>query len=131
MSYAKLQGGVLIFAPEKYTLPDGGVITNFNQSVALMEKYGFKKVINVQPEYDPATHYVVIDSYTESATEITVGYTVHSINAIDDKPIEEKVEELKTVDSEHEMALAELTSMIMALQTQVIELQSKIDGGVV
>lgn len=114
MSYAIMVDGVPQYAPSKYLLPDGRVITNFDKSEALMVKYGYKKVIDTPPAYDPATQYVVIDSYVESASEITIGYSVKEISAIDHEPtIEEQVMALKSADSQHELALAELTDMVI------------------
>lgn len=118
MKYAKIVNGELIFAPSEYELPDGKIITQFNQSVALMVKYGFKEVIDTPPQYDKVTQYAVIDSYTESATQIIVGYSVKLIDAIDDElTLEQKVDDLKSVDVEHELALAELTEMVVSLMS--------------
>lgn len=114
MGYAIMVDGVPQYAPSKYYLPDGRVITNFDQSEVLMLKYGFKKVIDTPPVYDPATQYVVIDSYVENATEIIIGYSVKEISEIDHEPtIEEQVIALKSADSQHELALAELTDMVI------------------
>ena len=112
--YAKLNNGVLEYAPQNYKLNDGRTIVGFNKSVALMTRYGFKEVIDQQPVYDTETEYLVITGYREQETTITIVYAVKQMDLVEQElTIDEKIEQLKNVDTEHELALAELTDMIL------------------
>ena len=112
--YAKLNNGALEYAPQNYKLNDGRTIVGFNKSVALMTRYGFKEVIDQQPVYDTETEYLVITGYTEQETTITIVYAVKQMDLAEQElTIDEKIIELKNVDTEHELALAELTDMIL------------------
>ena len=114
--YAKLVDGALEFAPSNYKLPDGRTISGVNNHVALMKKYGFKEVIDVQPEYDVETEYLITAGYEETDNTIVVTYSVNKIATIDtDLSNTEKIEELKKVDTEHELAIAQLTEIVMGL----------------
>lgn len=119
--YAKLNNGALEYAPQNYKLNDGRTIVGFNKSVALMTRYGFKEVIDQQPSYNADTEYLVITGYTEQDTTITIVYAVKQMDLVEQElTIDEKISQLKQVDTEHEEALAQLTEMILSLQ----------DGGV-
>ena len=112
--YAKLNNGVLEYAPQNYKLNDGRTIVGFNKSVALMTRYGFKEVIDQQPVYDTETEYLVITGYTEQETTITIVCPVKQMDLVEQElTIDEKIAQLKNVDTEHEFALAELTDMIL------------------
>ena len=112
--YAKLNNGVLEYAPQNYKLNDGRTIVGFNKSVALMTRYGFKEVIDEKPNYNQETEYLVIIGYTEQDTTITIVYAVKQMDLVEQElTIDEKIEQLKNVDTEHELALAELTDMIL------------------
>ena len=50
--YGKLNNGVLEFAPQNYKLSDGRLIVSINKSEALMKRYGFKEVVDNQPEFN-------------------------------------------------------------------------------
>jgi len=115
--YAKLNNGVLEYAPQNYKLNDGRTIVGFNKSVALMTRYGFKEVIDQQPTYDAETEYLVITGYTEQDETITIVYAVKQMDLVEQElTIDDKIQQLKQVDTEHEEALAELTEMILSLQ---------------
>ena len=119
--YAKLNNGGLEYAPQNYKLNDGRTIVGFNKSIALMTKYGFKEVIDKQPTYNTDTEYLIITGYTEQDTTITIVYAVKQMDLVEQElTIDEKISQLKQVDTEHEEALAQLTEMILSLQ----------DGGV-
>lgn len=112
--YAKLVEGVPVEAPLNYKLPDGRTILGFNNHVALMKKYGFKEVIDVQPEYDPETEYLITAGYEETENKIIVTYSVNKVATIDvDLNTEEKIKELEKNNTDIEQALAELTELVM------------------
>lgn len=120
--YAKLNNGVLEYAPQNYKLSDGRTIVGFNKSVALMTRYGFKKVIDKQPTYNTETEYLIITGYTEQDTTITIVYAVKQMDlAEQEMTIDDKITQLKQVDTEHEEALAQLTEMIISLQEGGVE----------
>lgn len=112
--YAKLLNGVLEYAPVNYTLSDGRAIVNFNKNEVLMKKYGFKLVVDEKPIYNQDTEYLVITGYNEQETTVTVLYTIKQMELVDQEAtIEFKIEQLKKTDSDHELALAELTEIIL------------------
>ena len=64
--------------------------------------------------YDTETEYLVITGYTEQETTITIVYAVKQMDLVEQElTIDEKIVQLKNVDTEHELALAELTDMIL------------------
>ena len=112
--YAKLVEGVPVEAPLNYKLPDGRTILGFYNHVALMKKYGFKAVIDVQPEYDAETEYLITAGYEETENKIVVTYSVNKVATIDvDLNTEEKIKELEKNNTDIEQALAELTELVM------------------
>lgn len=112
--YAKLNNGILEYAPINYTLSDGRVIVNFNKSEVLMKRYGFKLVVDEKPTFNVGTEYLVITGYNEQDATITVLYAIKQMDMIEQEAtIEDKIAQLKQVDSEHELALADLTEMIL------------------
>ena len=112
--YAKLNNGVLEYAPQNYKLNDGRTIVGFNKSIALMTRYGFKEVIDEKPNYNKETEYLIITGYTEQDATITIVYSIKQMDLVEQElTIDEKIEQLKNVDTEHELALAELTDMIL------------------
>ena len=114
--YAKLNDGVLEYAPQNYILNDGRTIVGFNKSIALMTRYGFKEVIERPPTYNTETEYLVITGYSEQDTTITIVYAVKQMDLVEQElTIDDKIAQLKQVDTEHEEALVELTEMILSL----------------
>jgi hypothetical protein len=112
--YAKLINGALEYAPANYKLSDGRVIVGFNKNVALMTRYGFKEVIDNEPEYDNLKEYLIITGYTEQETTITVVYAVKQMDRIEEVlTTEDKINQLKQVDTEHELAIAEIMQLIL------------------
>lgn len=79
MKYAIMQGDKPIYAKEYYIGKDGEIIINFNKNEELMKAYGFKPIVDLVPEYNVATEYVVITGYEESEEEIIVIYEVRQI----------------------------------------------------
>lgn len=119
-NFAILKNGMLEYAPVNYVLPDGRIITNFNKSETMMRKYGFKEVIDNQPQYDDVTEYLLIDSYTENEASITVNYIIKQMDLTDiDKSIEAKVVELKATDTDHEIAISQLYEMIAVVENKI------------
>ena len=115
--YAKLNNGVLEYAPQNYKLSDGRTIVGFDKSVALMTRYGFKEVIDEKPNYNQETEYLIITGYTEQETTITIVYAIKQMDLVEQElTTDEKILQLKQVDTQHEEALAELTEMILSLQ---------------
>lgn len=115
--YAKLNNGALEYAPQNYKLSDGRTIVGFNKSVPLMTRYGFKEVIDQPPTYNVDTEYLVITGYTEQDATITIMYAIKQMDLTEQElTIDDKIAQLKKVDTEHEEALAQLTDMIIALQ---------------
>lgn len=74
--HGRLINGGLEYAPINYKLDDGRIIMNFNKDEELMQKYGYKNVTHVIPDYDSTTQYIQISNYTETDENITVNYEV-------------------------------------------------------
>lgn len=116
MKYAILKNGVLEYAPVNYKTPNGNIIVNFNKNVALMQKYGYKEVINQTPSYNENTEYLVISGYTETENNIQINYTIKQMNMIEaETSIDNKIKSLENTDTEHEIAIAELADMVIEL----------------
>lgn len=111
--YAKLNNGVIEYAPTNYTLSDGRVIVNFNKSEVLMKKYGFKEVIDNPPSFNQATEYLVISGYTETDVNIIVEYAIKQMDMIEQEAtIKEEIAQLKVTDADHELAIAEMMDIV-------------------
>lgn len=79
MKYAIMQDDKPIYAKEYYIGKDGEIIINFNKNEELMKAYGFKPIVDLVPEYNVATEYVVITGYEENEEKIIVVYEVRQI----------------------------------------------------
>lgn len=115
--YAKLNDGVIEYAPINYTLSDGRVIVDFNNNEVLMRKYGFKEVLDEPPVFNKDIEYLLILGYSETPNNIIVDYTIRQMDPIDqEETIDVKIDQLKQTDTEHEMALAEIMDIVLELQ---------------
>lgn len=74
--YAKLNNGVINYAPKNFMTDNGQLITNFNKSKTLMERYGFKEVLDVRPVFDSEKQYLNIAGYKENDVNIIIEYNV-------------------------------------------------------
>ena len=74
MLYGKLVDGVLVKAPNIYTLEDGTMVINFDQSPIYLKREGFKEVRQGFIDYDENTQELVFDKYTEDENYITAEY---------------------------------------------------------
>lgn len=97
--YAKLENNKLIYAPRNYNT-GANLILNFNKNTILMQEHGFKKVIDIKPEYDDLTHYLSVDSYTENEDSITINYKLNEIKINNEPTLEERVSELERINKE-------------------------------
>lgn len=98
--YAKLENNKLTYAPKNYKTSTH-LILNFNKNISLMEKYGFKEVVDNKPEYNVETQYLHISGYTEDKTHIFVKYVVRSIEpTIQEPTLEDRISELEKVIEE-------------------------------
>lgn len=70
--YARLENGVLEYAPVNFKLSDGRIIINFNKDVELMKKHGFKEVIVEEKNFDPTTEQIIIVDYVEQDEKIII-----------------------------------------------------------
>lgn len=114
--YAKLNNGVIEYAPTNYTLSDGRVIVNFNKSEVLMKKYGFKEVVDNPPSFNQATEYLVISGYAETDVNIIVEYAIKQMDMNEqEETIKEEIAQLKATDTDHELAIAEIASALSIL----------------
>ena len=92
--YAKLNNGVIQYAPKNFMTDKGQLITNFNKNKTLMERYGFKEVLDVRPVFDSEKQYLNIVGYIENDVNIIVKYEI--LEKHDPQPtIEERVTALE------------------------------------
>ena len=61
--YGKIINGELVYAPMNYKTSEGILITNFNTNEDLMERYGFKKINGIKPEYDEERECLIVSSF--------------------------------------------------------------------
>lgn len=93
MYYAKLNSGVLNYAPKDYITDDMRVIVDFNTNQEMLMEYGYKQVIDNKPEYNIDTQCLVINGYSENDTTITIEYGI--IDTTPEPTIEEKIDSLQ------------------------------------
>ena len=99
--YGKIIDGVLEYAPEIFSLPNGQIIINFNKNKNIMKKYGYKEVVNQIPAYNPSTQNVYISEYVDNYNEIIIVYEVCDI------PVEESPTDIKISELEDRIAMLE------------------------
>lgn len=118
-NYGKFIDGKLAYAPTDYTLPDGGIIKNFTSYPNLMQAYGYKLIVDNPPQFDATTSYLVIDSYAASAVEnkIVINYTVKSLMGDTEPTLEEKVQQLQTMNELLTGCILELSELIYSLDS--------------
>ena len=98
--YAKLENGQLTYAPKNYKTPTH-LILNFDKNTELMERYGFKEVVDIKPECNSATQYLSVDGYTENENAIVINYAIHEIELIPQEPtLEDRISKLEKVVEE-------------------------------
>lgn len=108
--YAKLKNNKLIYAPKNYDTGDN-LILNFNKNMNLMKKHGFKEVIDTKPEYNNATQYIVVGSYSEDDNTISINYVIKDL-AIDETPtLEQRIAELEKMNQEQAQMIELLISL--------------------
>lgn len=98
--YGKLIEGVLHYAPKTYTLEDGRIICNFNNSPVLMKRYGFKELKNEIPDYDPEIENIDIEGYEDQGDYISTIYKV-TFNVTIEKLRKEKLALLNKLYDEY------------------------------
>ena len=122
----KLENGNLTYAPTNLKLENGGIIVNFNKNIDLMKKYGYKEIIDIQPSYDSETHYLTIEGYTETDTEIIVNYAINEIEVSNELSVLDRlkiVEETNQIQDEiidiQLMATDELYTIVEPLLAEI------------
>ena len=99
--HGRLINGGLEYAPINYKLDDGRIIMNFNKDEELMQKYGYKNVTHVIPDYDSTTQYIQISNYTETDEAIIINYEIIDLPGVEPIPtIEELIDRVETIENE-------------------------------
>lgn len=73
--YGKLINGVLNIAPKNY-IKNNKTICNFNKSVELLKKEGYKEIILSKPDYDKSTHRCIVSGYEDRGDYIECVYVL-------------------------------------------------------
>ena len=76
--YGKVVNGKIVYAPDNYTRPDGTLIIGFNTNEELMQRYGYKEIVEHNTDYDPVTEELYISNIQEDTTVIDVYYSARS-----------------------------------------------------
>lgn len=71
--YGKLIDGVLNLAPKNY-IKDGKTICNFDKSITLLTREGYKEIILTEPDYDKSTHVCTVSGYEDRGDYIKCIY---------------------------------------------------------
>ena len=76
--YGKVVNGKIVYAPDNYTRPDGTLIIGFNTNEELMQRYGYKEIVEHNTDYDPVTEELYISNIQESTTVIDIYYSARN-----------------------------------------------------
>ena len=76
--YGKVVNGKIVYAPDNYKRPDGTLIIGFNTNEELMQRYGYKEIVEHNTDYDPVTEELYISNIQEDSTVIDVYYSARS-----------------------------------------------------
>ena len=76
--YGKVVNGKIVYAPDNYKRPDGTLIIGFNTNEELMQRYGYKEIVEHNTDYDPVTEELYISNIQEDTTVIDVYYSARS-----------------------------------------------------
>ena len=76
MVYAKLNNGIITYAPKSLRTENGQLIVNFNRNVELMKKYNYKEVLDIKPVFNKETQYLHVLGYREDEVNIFVDYEI-------------------------------------------------------
>ena len=95
--FAKLNDGVLQYAPNLFKTNDGYIITNFNKNISLMREFGFKELIDVKPSYNLNSQYISVEGYTETSDAIIINYIIKDMESV--PPLYERVEQIEKVNN--------------------------------
>ena len=76
--YGKVVNGKIVYAPDNYKRPDGTLIIGFNTNEELMQRYGYKEIIEHNTDYDPVTEELYISNIQEDTTVIDVYYSARN-----------------------------------------------------
>ena len=97
--YGRITNDMIEYAPSVFTTPEGNKIINFNKSVELMLLYGFRKVEDIIPAYDPKTQEAVYSGYSIIDNTIVLNYSIVEKPIEDELTLEERVSELEAIIS--------------------------------
>lgn len=94
--YAKLNNGIIQYAPKNFMADNGQYITNFNNNEVLMKRFGFKEILDVRPAYNSETQRLHQKGYSENEENIIVHYEIIDIEVVEPQPtLEERVTALE------------------------------------
>lgn len=79
MVYAKLNNGIITYAPKNFRTESGQLIVNFNKNAELMKKYNYKEVIDIKPVFNKETQCLRVLGYRENDINIMVEYEIVNI----------------------------------------------------
>lgn len=108
--YGKLVEGKINYAPVNFMTPDGRLILNFNKNVSLMKEYGFKKITENIPSYNPDEYVLYVHEYVETDDGITIIYKTQVKKKYDDlelTSIKNRLYELEQQNENYQIIFSE------------------------
>lgn len=108
--YGKLIEGKINYAPANFMTPNGCLILNFNKNIDLIKEYGFKKISEDIPSYDPNNYDVYVHEYIETDDGITIVYKTQDKKKYDDPEltsIKNRLNELEQQNENYQIIFSE------------------------
>ena len=134
MEYGKIIDETLEYATPFYTLEDNSVISGFNLSPEIMEKYGYKKIIKDKPSYDFEKQYILIRDYTEDEDSIVINYDVFDMDFAEKDTIDEKIKTIEITNETQDelinttmLATDEIFTLIEPLLSESLSSEKEVD----
>lgn len=125
--YAKIINGEISYAPDVFNT-GMHLIVNFDRNIDLMKKYGYKPVVDIQPDYDPDTHCLSIGGYTENDNSIIINYKLND-KVINHSPsLEDRVADLEKIVEDQKNLIQQFTLLLECnnVKTKIIENNSEL-----
>lgn len=95
--YGKIVDGAVQPAPRDFDTGKGKVIYGFNKNPLLMEKYGYKPLVENIPDHDPNLYEPKFKDYIENENNIVVNYIIIAKELSSEAQIQDLQEQLSAM----------------------------------